>query len=336
MTLLPIRIKRVLKQRVVLPGRLRRQYKHDYYKFIRGSFMIRPDLDQENLKGALTFHAHALEKGFVHDDFRPGFGTKAINNLIGYLNKFLNKNYSKNDLRFEIAIDTLNKYLQVHQKLGFVNTNTKRIKQWLKENHLYKESDIENGGYFIQDSSEVKKNIKGDFAEFSNSRHSVRNFDEMPIDERSIIDSIQLASNAPSVCNRQSYKVYRIHDKGLIQKLLQIQGGINGMATGISDLLVVSTNTKYFRSVDERNQPYIDGGIFSMNLLYALHYNNIATCPLNADLTLDKEQQVKKITGMSETECVILFVAVGNFKTTNKIPLSKRESYKDILIDVTR
>lgn len=336
MTLLPKRIKGILKRRIVLPVRLWKQYKSDYCKFLRGSFMIRPNLDQDNLKGALTFHAHALEKGFVHDDFRPGFGTKAINNLIKYLNEYLIKDYSKDDLRFEIAIDTLNKYLQVHQKMGFVNGNTHRIDSWLKRNHFYKKTDVENGGYFIQSRSEVKKNIQGDFAEFSNSRHSVRNFDEIPIDKERIVDSVQLASNAPSVCNRQSYKVYRIHDQRIIRKLLQIQGGINGMANGISDLLVVSTNTKYFRSIDERNQPYIDGGIFSMNLLYALHYNNIATCPLNADLTLSKEQQVKEITHMSETECVILFVAVGNFKTMNKIPLSKRESYEDILVDVTK
>ncbi len=49
-------------------------------------------------------------------------------------------------------------------------------------------------------------------------------------------------------------------------------------------------------------QCYIDGGIFLMNLLYALHFKNIAACPLHCALNLFKERKIKKMLGMKRSE----------------------------------
>lgn len=332
--LIPTPLKQVLKLKIVLPFRLRKQYRHDYHKFLANSFLLRKERSFNNLKGAITFHAHALEKGFVHEKFRAGFGTNALNNLLSALNEYLSKEYSKDDLRFKIGIDTLKEYDSVHKKINFENNNTVRVDRWLKDHKFNNLDKIENGGYFVQNLSETKKAIQGDFSEFSASRHSVRNFGGEEVSQKKIKKAISLAGNAPSVCNRQSQHVYQIHDLKVIENILKVQAGIKGMADGISDLLVVTTDAQYFRSINERNQPYIDGGIFAMNLLYSLHYNGIAACPLNADLTIKGEKFVKSVTKMNNSECIIIFIAIGTFKNDNKIPLSKRETEEDILVRI--
>ncbi|MCT3306878.1 nitroreductase family protein [Lactiplantibacillus plantarum] len=327
-------LKAFLKQRLVLPARLRKQYTSDYRKFVSSSFLIRRDLTFDNLKGALTFQAHALEKGFIHEKFRPGFGNKAISALLNDLDLYISKQYPKDELRYKIAIDTLKEYLAIHQKLQFENSNTTRIKTWLVAHDEFDNAPVQDGGYFVQRKEQLEHIQSENFETFSNSRHSVRNFGGEKIPQSKIIDAIKLASNAPSVCNRQSYHVYQVHDIEKIKKILKVQAGINGLAGGISDLLVITTNAEYFRSVNERNQPYIDGGIFAMNLLYALHFEEIAACPLNADLDLNGEKFVKHETGMPSSDCIIMFVAIGEFQETNKIPLSRREGYEDILVQV--
>lgn len=329
--MIPINIKNVLKRDIVFPFRLRNQYKSDYKKFLSNSFLIKKNKSFENIKASMTFNSHSLEKGFVHDDFRPGFGTKAINSLIKDIDNYLYNEYPTDDTRFMIAIDVLKKYISIHDSLGLKNDNALKIEKWMS-NHQNLNSNGKYGGFFIQNKKSIEKDIEGTFDVFSNSRHSVRNFNGENISEDKIIKSIALASNAPSVCNRQSQKVYQIRNKNKIESVLDIQNGIKGMAKGISDLLVITTDTQYFRSINERNQPYIDGGIFSMNLLYGLHYNNIAACPLNANLTVVGEHSVKDIVGINKSECIVLFIAIGKFKSENKIPLSKREPVSDILV----
>lgn len=327
-------LKSFLKRNFVLPLRLWRQYQHDRRKFLNSSFMVRKNQTLDNLKASMTFHAHALEKGFVHDDFRPGFGKKASSELIQAMEQYLRHDYDTTDLRFRIATDTLNEYVRVHEHIGSQNPNNMRIKKWLIAHELLSTGPIVDGGFFLQSKMEVGHAITENFETFSNSRHSVRNFSGASISQDAINSALKLATNSPSVCNRQSYHVHQVHDKHSIDSLLKIQGGINGMAHGISDLLIVSTDEEYFGSINERNQPYIDGGIFSMNLLYSLHYKNIAACPLNADLDLKGEARVKNILNMKKSECLILFIAVGGFMEQNRIPLSRRETTDDILIRV--
>ncbi|WP_324722179.1 nitroreductase family protein [Latilactobacillus curvatus] len=318
----------------IAPLILKKQYNHDYKKFRDNSYYLKQNKDLVNLNGLLTFHSHALEKGFVHDNFRAGYGHKAIIALLDALDIYEKNGYSKNNLRYRIAIDTLKEYKKVHEDIQFSNKNTQIVNDWLKKHNENLIDNIKDGGYFELTSSEIEVSSKKDFNDFSNMRHSIRNFNGKSIKDSVLSKVIDLAANAPSVCNRQSSKVYNIKNKDLIADLLEIQHGIVGMAEGVSNLLIVTSDSRYFGGINERNQPYIDGGIFSMNLLYALQYNMVAACPLNANLTLKGEQLVKEDVGMDAAECIVMFIAIGGFKENNKIPLSKREDSSSLLINV--
>ena len=49
-----------------------------------------------------------------------------------------------------------------------------------------------------------------------------------------------------------------------------------------------------------------------MNLLYALHVNNICACTLNAHLSIRQMQEMQEIIGYRESEIPVLFIIIGN------------------------
>ena len=65
----------------------------------------------------------------------------------------------------------------------------------------------------------------------------------------------------------------------LFMKALKIQGGFLGYAMP-PVLLLVTSDIRAFMNNGERNEPFVDGGLFSMSLLYALEAYGLAACPL--------------------------------------------------------
>jgi nitroreductase len=88
---------------------------------------------------------------------------------------------------------------------------------------------------------------------------------------------------SPSVCNRQPWKVHLIEDEQLLHQVMTAQGGFAGNGHNMQLLLLVTVDLRYFSTSSERNQGFVDGGIYLMSLVYALTYHKMATCILNAD-----------------------------------------------------
>jgi nitroreductase len=111
-----------------------------------------------------------------------------------------------------------------------------------------------------------------------------------------------------------------VDNKKKIDDILMIQGGLKGYSEKLSQLIVLTSDRNYFYSIGERYQLYIDGGIYLMNLLYALHYYEIAACPAHWGMPIESDKKVEKILGLNESEKIICLIAIGKpvaeFKTT--------------------
>ena len=79
-----------------------------------------------------------------------------------------------------------------------------------------------------------------------------------------------------------------------------------------------------FVSVEERNEPYIDGGLFAMAFLTALECESLAACPLNTMMREKQEHEIRKLLGVPDYETLIAFVAIGNFPESIESPVSFR------------
>jgi hypothetical protein len=64
--------------------------------------------------------------------------------------------------------------------------------------------------------------------------------------------------------------------------------------------------------------------------MYTLHSKGIASCPLNANMTLKNTYTLKKLLDIPSNENIVMFIAVGNYKDTNIIPVSKRKNVSEI------
>src|SRR5699024_9003022 len=111
----------------------------------------------------------------------------------------------------------------------------------------------------------------------------------------------------------------------LVKKVLQIQGGLRGKRENLNKILVVTADKQYMAHAHERNQTYIDGGLFAMSLIYSLTSKNIATCALNASFSYKQDKDMREFLSIHESEDLILFIAIGSYPENFRIPKSFRD-----------
>jgi nitroreductase len=282
----------------------------------------------EKLQGKITFNYHSIEKGLTNSPIRMKFGTIKINRLKKHLNLWVKRGYSLDHSQFLSACAVLKEYFFVHQNAGI------NIEDIISEPELaffLQFSNKISGGTITFQNSTYFKNAKSSFNVFSDSRHSVRHFNEQPIDISKIKDVISLARNAPSVCNRQGFKAKFINNQKLVQDVLEIQNGLNASSKTVQQLFIVSVDRSIFVSASEWYQGFIDGGIFLQNLLYSLHYHEIAAVSLNWSKHYFLDLKMEKLLNLHPSEKIISVVAVGYPINEFKVPQSTRKKVSEIL-----
>ena|SRR5690606_5705631 len=289
--------------------------------------------DLKNKEADLILNYHSLEKGMLFKEMKSGFAKNRILNLHKILNE---KDIISNIHRSQIKVgyQVICKYYELHQakNLDISDFYTEAQYEFYKS-VLQKNYDDCFSGIYSWSKNDFYQDVQSKgFADFAKSRQSIRNFTGEKISHERIKNAIEIANTAPSVCNRQASNVYLIEDKNKIDKLLEVQGGFVGYTKNVQQLLIVTNDRKFYYTVGERNQFYIDGGIYLLNLLYALHYLKIANCPANWGKTKEDEERLKPIINIPESEKIICFVPIGeaaeNFNTT----LSKRRFISETLI----
>lgn len=318
-------------KRIVAPVRLYWGYMYDYRRFLKSSFDFNKNkLTKDNLRGEIAFEYHAIEKGLSHENLRLGFGKARVQRLLYLLNEWKKHDYQLTDTRFITGIAVIEEYISVHKKNSY---NVDKIQLNLEElltekNPLSKQVA---GGALEISKSDFLTAKELEFERFSKSRRSIRNYGEEKISNDTLVKAIELAQNAPSVCNRQTSKVYVIKNQETIKQCLIIQNGIQGMAENISALLVVTSDNQYFGNINERNQSFVDGGLYAMNLLYSLTYNGVATCSLNANLNTKAMEKLRKILSISKSEDFIMFISCGSYPDKCRFPVSCRDNVSEVM-----
>lgn len=287
----------------------------------------------EQLEAKLMFSTHSLEKGFSHTDFRPKFGLTALNSIGQTLKVYIDKGYDKNRERYMISLSALKYYICLHEEKGIDVGFLKDIfpAEILEE---VKKADGELSGVTIVKSKDKDKNFSLNFEQLAKNRVSVREFSNIPVNKKTVKEAIEMSLKTPSVCNRQPSKVYLISDMKMISKVLKIQGGYRGFSLP-SVLLLITSSVSAFINPTERNEAYIDGGLFSMSVLYSLEYKKLAACALNAMFNEHTEDLIREEMNIPKEELLIMFIAIGNFKEETKSPKSQRDELSTVLRELS-
>lgn len=275
----------------------------------------------ENIKAQMIFYGHSIEKGLARENIRLGFGKAVILHLLKQMEKYVFLGFDREDICFINAASIVNEYLDFHAENDFEITYIpKKYTSLIKEIKKIK-SDL--GGAIKHLSVDRIDKQQMNFKELALNRSSIRDYNGESVNRELIIEAISIATKSPSVCNRQSSRVYVITDKDKIERTLNIQGGFKGYNLPPC-LILVTSDIRSFIDVSERHQPHIDGGMFSMSLVYALEYQGFVTCILNAMFDNRKIQKTKELLNIPNSENLILYISVGNSKSEYSIPKSFR------------
>lgn len=318
-------IKNIIPKKIKLFLSLSLRFYHDFRLFYIYSSVIKKETFGK-IESEITLRYHSIEKGFLYNPTRPRFAKKRIEELIILMKNIEFEKYGQR-VQIQSALLNLCKYYEFHLDEGTdISDYYKReeydiFKQQLKLSH-------EPIKYHTKKSFFKYKN--SDFINFSISRASVRNFTGEKIANEVLQKAVDLANYSPSVCNRQPVNVHIVDNKNKIDRILEIQGGLKGYSNSLYQLIVITSDRNYFYTTGERNQLYIDGGIYLMNLLYALHFYGIGACPAHWGLPYHADKRVKEILKLKPSEQVISLVAIGvptdEFPTTLSLRKSSNEN----------
>lgn len=283
---------------------------YDYSKFKRYYTKASEASKDRNKLGAWILQdKHRIEKAFTLPEPRFGFGKEVIPRLIDNLVKY--KKSFEADKVYYIGLGSLMSYKKYH-----INHNA-LLPSFFTENinkiieHDFEHQDCELAGYYQQ--QQLDNANKSTIEKIIQFRRSCRNFDRAEsenINEELLAQIMSLAIMAPSVCNRQHWRVHFFSGRKK-NEVLDYQNGNAGFQDNIPYIAVVTSDLRAFYSHDERNQPYTDGGIFSMNLMYAMQNYGLASCPLNWCNSARTESRFRKLDLIPDNEVVVLVLAFG-------------------------
>ncbi|PKG63484.1 MULTISPECIES: nitroreductase family protein [Pseudoalteromonas] len=267
------------------------------------------DNDQKELESWILQDKHRIEKAFSLPCPRFGFGEVVIRRLSKNLDLYSSR-FQKDNI-FYIGVGALKAYKEFHL------LNSAELPSFFTdESKKFSQEDLENAqcnqvGY--TQPEKITDAEKLEYLNFSMKRKSCRNYDttkSLTIDDSLINDVLKAAITAPSVCNRQHWHVHFFkNDKK--DEILKYQNGNTGFSKNIPMLALVTSDLRSFYSANERNQGYTDGGLFSMNLMYALQAHGLASCPLNWCSSYLNERRFRAHNFIPKNEIVIMAIALG-------------------------
>lgn len=269
------------------------------------------------------YNVHALEKGLAQTaGWSPGRGRKALRNLNDALAVYRSQGFDESDFAFVEGLSILQRYIERHADHP---DEVEAISSIVDDSFLDPSTQPPLGRTGLKNLRKADKlqNSKLGFYELSQGRSSVRIFSGAPIPTDRVMNSLRNAEKTPSVCNRQGWRVYWTENKDLAAQVLKHQRGFSSPELP-EVLLAITVSNSTFISPVERNQGFIDGGLYSMSVLYGLESEGLAAVPLNACLYARDRQAVQKLLGIDPSEEIIMFIAVGDMPDEVAVPTSDR------------
>jgi polysaccharide pyruvyl transferase WcaK-like protein len=284
-----------------------------------------------NLEALLLKYQHQIEKGLSlpkGKDFRPGFGSSVWARLQKFSSVFIDR-FGHDHFALQAIAAVADEYNAWHKSTGNTpDAGATAVANALRTRGVVARKDA--GGTVTVPLEAVRKASLGSFRDVAHVRHSIRQWGPQPVADADVVDAINLAAEGtPSVCNRQTIGAIVITNKLLMDQVLAIQGGARGIDKP-EVLIGVVGSLERFREPRERNQVYVDGGLFGMSLMYAFQSKVLATCPLNFAAKAVSDTKMRTLLNVTESTVFIMFLAVSHYRDEVVHTVSPRRGAEDL------
>lgn len=273
----------------------------------------------ERLRGQMMLLLHALEKGMSLAHKKQGWGAQKGLALCKAVEEYAKRNGA--DEYLSLAVSVLVRYREDA-------CASKDVRLTDKIDTL---ASSFAGQLLPQGSAGVLINVtppifdRRQIEEFFESRHSVRDFSDDEITDEEISEAMRIAGMTPTACNRQSSKVYAFREKGIRDRIIDLQLGDQGWCDNASVLFLITGNMSFFGGVAEREQVYIDGGLFAMNFVWGLHLAHVASCFKMFVRNHALQRKLRKLLDIPKNEVPIVLILAGHYR---KEPSLRPASYR--------
>lgn len=309
-------------KRVAQGGRLLGYSLGDLWRFWRNASLSTFDGNRDQIASRIMYNVHALEKGLAHvSAWMPGRGRRAIRNLNDAMTQYRRRGYDLGAFEYIEGVSVMMRYQERHRDLGVLVDVSD-----IAASTIFAPEDPERfnlSGVMTVRKPAAGANAAKDFYSLSQGRVSIREFSGSAIDDAAVLRAIQNAQKTPSVCNRQCWRVYKTSDKQLVREVLSHQRGF-AYEQMPETLLAVAASSSAFISPVERNQGFVDGGLYAMSILYGLEAEGLAAVPLNACLYWRDRVAITRLLRMNRADEIVMFIAVGDYPSETIVPSSDR------------
>ena len=298
-----------------------RAFRYDRAQFMAGAGALHLDR-RAAARAEIVMGYHVLEKGLTMPRRRLGFGKGAVVHLINLVNAF-ERRFGRDDAQVRHAVGVLRAYRELHRN-GH-DEPLPRLDAFLSA-HPDVPAAVEP--HVTREAFFAAKDAP--FPRFAASRHVCRHF-AGPVPRQVIESAVALAVTAPSACNRQHARVHAVDDPALRDRLFAAQGGTRGFGADADKVLVVTADLSAVRWGWERHDCYVNGGLFVMNLCYALHYFGVAHCILHWSVSPEVDRAAHEFLGIPPGEAIVQVIACGLPPAEFDIAASPRLAVSDVL-----
>ncbi|WPJ95009.1 nitroreductase family protein [Coraliomargarita algicola] len=316
-------------QKILIAPKLVACYAYDGWRFIRYAHLFDdPFCSQSCAQAHLYRLSHSLEKGLALPQPRVGFGRELTEQVMKDLEKYYAK-FGADSCTADVR-GILESLLESHEANGISWEDISSRLSALSYKGTEPNNSEQKTGLVERTRKEVLASLPASPELFFKQRHSVRQFSGVQIPRLEIERAVQLAQRAPSVCNRQGGRLHLYDEPTLKEKILAHQDGNRGFGDQAAVIVAVTHDLSIFYKNGERNQAFVDGGIFAMNLTMALHALGYGSCMLNWSMSPRQDVAMRKDIGIPEGEVIIALIAVGGLREKYTVAASPRRPVESI------
>lgn len=286
----------------------------------------------------LRRNTHRLEKGLIMRPRRPVFAENFILETVRcYQNAVKAKQISLAELKW--ATDVLDEYFSVVDTTVTVDA--------AKQVYMYaRPCATERLHQLMLDGTKPfspypHKQLKPPTISFDQltalfqHRRSVRWYQDKRIDPALVRQATNIASLAPSACNRQSYHFQFCNDRKTVAHIADCVAGTKGFSHNLPGIIVVVGDLSAYPLERDRHLIYIDGSLAAMQLMLSLETLGLSSCPINWPDVDANERKLRRTIELADYERVVMLMAVGYADADGGIPFSQKKQGDAIFRSVT-
>ena len=293
-----------------------------------GKLRYREDNKREQSSYAiLRRNTHRLEKGLIMRPRRSIFGLDFIEETVAAyrrLHDHLARECEPNDeLRW--AHDVLVEYFAV------VDANHPIVARALDTFRsltpvAHPEAAARWSKPFVRDAEDPSGISISAMKALARYRRSVRWYLPKPVPRSMIDEALEVARQAPSACNRQSFILRIFDDPKRIEEVIQIPLGTKGFGHNVPALAVIVGRLRAYPHARDRHAIYVDGALAAISFVFGLETQGLASCLINWADQEPQESRMAEALGLEPDERIVVLVAFGYPDPEGMVPYSaKRE-----------